>query len=295
MLFILTLLSHLYASPEIEMPTLARYAIESLDSKRAFLFYAALTGATTDTLRALNQDLTRSFGATGLPRLRLENGEFFVNDQASGVRVTSYQPFNISYRREIWSPLPRAPIEMNMASLRKILKKRSARLSLMPEAYAEESGTEDVVSAAGALLASMTEVTKQHDDLMVGVSYGWVSWHKGPINKDVVAKWIASPEFVMSCDDEETVITNGDHRRNVSAIVIDNRSIYGYDHRSRKVDLDLKPAEMIELRKLRKCDKATKAKAFTTAVRQAATAAQNAIAQTTAPEPSLIQPASATH
>lgn len=291
----IALLSCLHASPEIETPTLARYAVESLDSKRAFLFYAALTGATSDTLRALNQDLTRSFGATGMPRLRLEKDEFFVNDHATGVRVTSYQPFNISYRREIWSPLARAPIEMNMASLRKMLKKRSARLSLMPEAYAAESDTEDVVSAAGALLSAMTEVTKVHDDMMVGVTYGFMSWRKGPINNDVVAKWIASPEFVISCDDEQTVIMNGDHRRNVNSIIVDNKSIYGYDHRSRRIDLDLKPAEMIELRKLRKCDKASKAKAFTTAVRQAATAAQTAIAQTTAPQPDLIQPASASH
>ncbi|MES2856872.1 MAG: hypothetical protein V4692_13470 [Bdellovibrionota bacterium] len=101
----------------------------------AFLYAFAEVGESQT--KAIIDNLSRRAGGSSLEPMSFQSGEFYRAGKPSGVRIISYQPFNIEYKGKIWSFDKSQSAEQNYLSLLKTLESKSTvQISFLSEAHA---------------------------------------------------------------------------------------------------------------------------------------------------------------
>jgi hypothetical protein len=107
----------------------------------------ASTDMSEDAAKAIQADvLKRNAGAHALPEMKLVSDELLIDGQATGIRITSWSPMNISFKGKIWSYSKEKTPDQNYFSLVDFIQpnaKTSAYDLFIPKAHADDSGLVD--------------------------------------------------------------------------------------------------------------------------------------------------------
>lgn len=95
----------------------------------------------------------------------LKDGKILINGRPSGFTVTSYMPFNIEYKGQVWNYDRKKNFDENFYALRKIIQgKKSASVFslLVNSANAEEKKNEGLLQGISAEVKDIAENPKDH-------------------------------------------------------------------------------------------------------------------------------------
>lgn len=100
-------------------------------------------------------DVKKNIKDGDLPKMKLVDDQFFFDGAPSGLRITSYQPLKVEYKKKTWTYEPKQSAQANYDGLMKILadKEVASFLNvLLPQAHAQERQKRAALVGAGALI-----------------------------------------------------------------------------------------------------------------------------------------------
>lgn len=208
------------ANPE-RVKLVVNAVIESAHDTRVLLTFAALSGASIDTLRILKK-LAPSKGT----KFSIDENVIRENGKTTGMKIISYSPFNISANGKTWSYDHKRSIDENAEALQAFrgAGSKSGRLSLLfDSAWADGSAAAGVAATAGA-------VAQKAYDTVVGI----LAAATRPVTAEEsvyghVLKDMAKTDvkgIQLACNDDEASVTlsqNPRARTNQNTITISKK------------------------------------------------------------------------
>jgi hypothetical protein len=155
-------------------PALIKAVLEIPVSLNSVMFDVALSGASNETVREIAENLKPHSEQLAKLRLTLNKNEIYVNGEKSGLRVSSYQPFNLEFKGRTWALDRKLSADQNFQSMIKFFNgSRTASLIsiFIPEVSAYQGSrwaTTAFSSSVGALIGAIVTVA------VVSNPAGWV-------------------------------------------------------------------------------------------------------------------------
>ena len=116
---------------------------ETIHTPEQIEFLMAIAKMPKESIKIIHKDVAgKTKGGKFTAHLSLKNDMIFADGKATGIRISSYSPFNISFNGNIWFYDQNQSADKNYFNLTKMLRKKGvASLSrfLLPEAKADDA------------------------------------------------------------------------------------------------------------------------------------------------------------
>jgi hypothetical protein len=160
------------ATLEMNAKRRIEHAAANAGSLVELIWMGAMNGVSEKSLRIVRDDLEHTLGKSPWPHVQIKKNAFFSDGKATGIRIQSYAPFNITFQGKAWGHDRNRTVEENYFSLVKFLSPPKAAKSasvlemLVPSAIAGTTGN-IVSTATGGVIGAIPGIALAAETLLL--------------------------------------------------------------------------------------------------------------------------------
>jgi len=213
----------------VSVQAVATMVIESAQKLQGLKYWMDFAGVSTESQNIIQKDIETNTSPRALSaQMTIESDHVLLDGTDTGIRISSYSPYNISYRGKIWIYKKNLTVDANYFSLKKFLTSNpNAQLwrSFFPLAEAAEAprtGTAGAgvgltlgfipaafiggLIAAGVIVATPALVAAAGVSLVAGGLAGWRIGDKKEKKDKALAGRVLYSDPVCKCSAEKVSI-----------------------------------------------------------------------------------------